>query len=313
MRGRLAALSAAVAVVSAAPAWADDSSQGVMLPGWRAGPPGPVAVAAAAVLLKGDQATVALTVAGRRPGPTRLTLTTPRFGWLGEGEPYPDRQFPELAVTLDGRPLQMKDSFKAFAGPADVTALLYADRLDPFAVALTPPYLEPRDPPEQALAELEQAGAVRRTDGKVLAAWSVERTVAVTVPAGSEAVLATAWRARPAFDYLPAVGARPRPGLSLYCLDAPGLARALGRPVTPGALVAREYAFAVGIDGRAPPTASLDVTGKAQDEGARLLVAACDPDGRPVIGKDGLTDVRVRPGADGSVHVLAVGDASAHD
>ncbi len=170
----------------------------------------------------------------------RLSLTTPRFGWLGEGEPYPDRQFPELTVRLDGKPVAPAAGFRAFAGAREITELLSADHLDPFAITLTPPYLEPLDPSAPALDALAAAGAVSRRDGKTLAAWTVERTLTVSVPGGPAVVLATSWQARPAYDYLPADRTQAGPRLAPYCLNATSLAEALGQPNDPGALVGRE-------------------------------------------------------------------------
>ena len=102
MRPFAVACPLSLALGASGPAAADDSSKGVQLPGWQAEPGGSVTVTAAAIVLDGQTATATLTLAGGRPAPVRLSLTTPRFGWLGEGEPYPDRQFPELAVRLDG-------------------------------------------------------------------------------------------------------------------------------------------------------------------------------------------------------------------
>jgi hypothetical protein len=307
-----AAASLTLAVGFARVAVADDSSFGVMLPGWQSNPPGAVQVQAAFISLNGVEARVSLEL-GPSGMPARLKLNGPRFGWLGEGEPYPDRQFPELAVSLGGSPLKLESGFRAYADGRDVTTLLSQARLDPFAVALSPPYLEPGDPPTATLDVLGRAGAVRKGDTGYLASWTTERTVAVTLPAGPGGTLATTYRARPAFGYLPT---RDNPAplrLGSYCLDARGLAVALGQPTNPGALVAREYAISAAVDGRAPVSVTLAVGATAAGEGSRLLVAACGTDGKVVLGKATFARASVRASSDGIVHVLTVEQASPAD
>ena len=307
-----AATSLTLAVGFASVAVADDSSPGVMLPGWQSDHPGAVQVQAAFISLDAGQAKVSLELDQSR-APIRLALNAPRFGWLGEGEPYPDRQFPELAVSLGGSPLKLDTGFRAYANGRDVTTLLSQARLDPFAVVLSPPYLEPSDPPAGLLDALSRAGAVRKSNTGYLASWTTERTVAVTLPAGPGRTLATTYRARPAFGYLPTRD-NPIPlRLQSYCLDARGLAVALGEPTNPGALVARDYAISAAVDGRAPASVALAVGATAAGEGSRLLVAACGTDGEVVLGKATLARASVRASPDGIVHVLTVDQASPAD
>src|ERR1035437_140738 len=102
-------------------AYADDTSKGGMLPGLGSEPAGSVTVSPASLVLRSGQVEVTLTVSVPRGLGGSVSIQMPRFGWLGDGETYPDRQFPELQIVAGGVPATMESSFAAFVGSADVS------------------------------------------------------------------------------------------------------------------------------------------------------------------------------------------------
>ena len=113
MSARIVALACA-AGLAAVPVWANDESAGVAPGTLRAAPASNVAVSAVRVTLADDQIEVTTDLAVRNVQ-ALLRFDLPRFGWLGEAEPYPDRNFPELLVTIDGRPTPLPLRFSAWS------------------------------------------------------------------------------------------------------------------------------------------------------------------------------------------------------
>jgi hypothetical protein len=100
---------------------------------------------------------------------------------MGESEPYPDRQFPELQILLDGTQAPMENAVAAFVGSADVREAIHEAPVDPFIVSDTPPVVSLA--PGAALERLERLGAVKKLGGDYLANWTAQRSVRVLVPA----------------------------------------------------------------------------------------------------------------------------------
>ena len=287
---------AAALLLLAAPASADDTSAGVPAGVFRAEPAGGVALGAVAVTLDGEQVRVALSVSARGRAAVRLDL--PRFAWLGEGELYPDRHFPELTVEVDGRAAAPADSFVATVGTkdvrSDVTGAVRAAGVDPFAIAETPPFVQPAPGRQAAFDALVAAGAVRQAPEGMLATWSAARTVRVTPGAGAH-VVAFRYKARPAFA-LQQAGA-PDVRWADYCTTAGAAARVLARAGLRGGFVAKQYVVPVALYGARPRAVTLRVS---SDAGGAAIV--CGSGGRALVDPAGV--VPVRAGADGTIRVL---------
>lgn len=281
----------------AAPAAADDRGDGVAPGAFRAAPAGAVTAMGAAVTLDGERVGVTLRVVARPVprGQASVRLDLPRFGWLGEGESYPDRQFPELAVSVDGRVVAPVEDFTASARGRDVTAAVRAAGLDPFAIAETPPFVEAAPGRRAAFDALVAGGAVRQAPEGHLAAWSAARMVRVPLRAGAHAV-AFRYTARPAFALTPLPAADVR--WADYCTTRAAVARVLVRTVGRGPVVVRRYAIPVAVDGRRP-RATLRVRGADA-----ALTVVCGANGAALADPAGF--VAVRPGVDGVVRVLRV-------
>ena len=92
------ALATLVVACAASAAHADDTSPGVPLPPLHTNPAGALRTAQAALQIAGRHVRLALALVPRGPGAAvTLSWQSEHIGWMGYGETYPDRQFPELA------------------------------------------------------------------------------------------------------------------------------------------------------------------------------------------------------------------------
>jgi hypothetical protein len=278
-------------------AWADDSSSGVMLPGLRAEPSGAVRVTKAAVALSNDHIVATLTL--RRIGATGASLVIfgPLFRWLGEAEPYPDRQFPELKATLDGIDVAPEKGFAAFVDQSDITSLVRAAGLDPFTIADTPPFVDP--PSGSGLAAFDRLlalHAVQKSDNQFLARWTARQTFRFAIGEKAGPVLSLSYLARPGFRLLKFrdLGEMLRPGS--YCVSPMGLADRLGPGAQAGDVVAKTYDIAVGVDGKSPDQVSLTVSSER--------AVFCATDGTAAFSRPGEPSRPARVGRDSILHVL---------
>jgi hypothetical protein len=280
------------------PARADDVSAGVAPGPITAAPAGRTHVTAIRVALAGRQIEVATALSVERL-PVTLHLDLPRFGWLGEAEIYPDRHFPELKISVDGKPATVPSSFSAWKGGRDVSALVRAAGVDAFAVAETPPIVAPVRGRQPAFAALLAAGAVTRAPEGMLAGWDVQRHIAVPLGSGLHNVIIR-YKARQALT----LAQLPTPGDAAmwadFCLT-PARAAALLNNHRNGRTVAMDrYRIPIGVNGQTPPRISLRMN--APPAGAMTVV--CGADGRPAINATGSR--LVRAGRDNALHILYV-------
>lgn len=270
-------------------ALADDTSKGVLLGGLSSSPTTSLKATAAQLRLEGDAVVLRLSLR-RRTANATLSLQGPRFGWLGAGEPYPDRHFPELRARLDGVELTLQPDFAAFAGRRDITASLKALAFDPFVIATTPPLVDaPSDSDRTAFKRLIDTGAVASADGQYLARWQARRHVKLDIGDTTTPVVTLSFNARPAFELVGLDSAASRLRLRAYCITPTALRKRLAEAGHRGAaVVARSYSVAVGVDSRPPP--SLAVSADAPN------AVFCGADGQPVFGGTGEVPARVGPG-----------------
>ncbi len=268
---------------------AADGSAGVPLPGLVSEPKGSVRATSADLDLAGDSVVLRLKLRASGPG-SGLSLRGPLFTWLGEAETYPDRHFPELQAQLKGEALPPSRAFTAMAGPHDVTADVTALDLDPFVIATTPPLLDPApaadSPPFKRLLAHR---AVQVTEGQPWARWQARRLWHFKLQPSRDGDLLDfqlSFTARPGLALVPANALARALPLGHYCVSAAQVRdrlAALGQATE--SLVARSYAIAVGVDGRAPES----VTAKISDP--RTIF--CGADGQPAFGGPAPTVVRV--------------------
>jgi hypothetical protein len=282
---------------------AEVPSPGAPLPGLESDPPGSVTPRSAAVTLRDSHVTLDLAVSVT-PEATGLLLNGPHFGWLGAAERYPARHFPELEIRLNGAVVAPQDRFEAMVGRTNITNLIKAADMDPWAVARNPPVTtaHPRNP--QILNALRNSGAIADTDapagadGAYTAKWVVRRMVVVPLSAAADVPLQLDYDARPGVALSTDALATSSLG-GRYCLAGNALRRLQSRPgKNPAALT--EYDIATGIDGKAPSTVTFSMRGSSR------MAFWCGPAGRSMARRGTADRERASADAAGVLHVLTI-------
>lgn len=259
-------------------------------------------VVKADVLMEGDDVGVSLTprLRGKAPINSELLISSPRFGWLGDAEPYPDRHFPELRVYSGGRSAKMTDSFQAFVGTKEVSEMLRAAGIDPWAIAQTPPFVSVDGVPSDVVRRLSLAGVLKADGSEYLAQWNAQRTVSVTLQ--DEQALDMRYRMRPGFVQMslrnladPFVKAR-------YCLGGAQLRWLSRMHAGVSSFIARKYAVTVGLDQLPPASVSLSVIPSP----GVVLTAVCRRHEASSHHGATLNDVNVVPDRRGVLHILTL-------
>lgn len=283
------------------PAQAVDASDGVIAPELRIEPSRDFVMPSAVIHL--SDKSVDITWTGRVQRGVRAYFVGQRFRWRGESDPYPDRQFPELQLLVDGVAANTESSASAWAGSMDVSGLIRAAGLDPFVISQSPPLVAPHDVNSASFRALEQSGAVVSDAAGYLARWSAQRTVAVQIPGGHERSITVRYTARPAFarSSLPEIAERF--DLTHYCVSVSRLARLVGSRTEP--VVINEYSIPTGVDGVPPPGLRAEI-GNLRDNGRPMTLAVlCAADGNVAVVRSHLT-LRPRTDGEGVLHVLAI-------
>lgn len=284
----------AALLLLAMPARADDGSAGAVPGRFRAEPARRAMLTSTRIKLDGEQVRVALGVAVRANTAIRLDL--PRFAWLGEAESYPDRQFPELKVDVDGRPVSTAEDFVATVKGRDITSALRAAGVDPFAIAATPPFIEATPGKQTAFDALVASGAVTKAPEGFLAGWGASRIVRVAPGAGAH-VLTYRYTARPALGLDTLASANVR--WADYGMSPGTATRVAARHGLRGSVVVKRYTVPAVLDGIPPRAVTLRVS---REVGAMTIV--CGAGGTALIDPAG--EVAVKAGSDGAVHVLRI-------
>jgi hypothetical protein len=291
---------AAAASVSGA-VMANDSSTGVASPIFATQSAHHDFVRNASVRIDGSAVTVALDVDIRPGEPGRASVTMPKFSWRGAADPYPDRQYPELKIDVDGKPAVLDDGFEAFVGSLDVSKQVRDAKLDPFAITDSPPIVEPARDKGPEFKALEDIGAITQNDDLHLAHWSARRIVQLQLPNGSSRVTLR-YNSRPAYHLtsLSELGARDT--LSSYCLTPTSLRRGLAGQKRDSMWVAEEHSISVNGVG----TAHLEVTvGFEVHPNAQAVAFFCSADGKSLSTHKTQTETS-RANADGEFRLMIV-------
>jgi hypothetical protein len=273
-----------------------------MLPGLRAEPAGSVKAASATLALRAGKVEVTLTVNAQAAG-NALTIQMPRFGWLGESEMYPDRQFPELEILVNGAPAKMESSFAAFVGTEDVTNAVRKAGVDPFAIADTPPFVTATGG-AQAMDALLRVGAVEKSGSDYIAKWTAQRKVRVTLAAGRSTVTLI-YKARPAIALRRFEQTTRASSLAPVCLTAADLSAALGHPAAAITFVVTEYAIPLSV-GDVAPAEDVTISADVSEAGTRPLVAFCGAGGKTVTGKNASAKTPALVDAKGIARIFVV-------
>jgi hypothetical protein len=280
---------------------ADDSSRGVALPAFTVQPPGSFVPSSSSISLQGD--TVEVRVAGRVPSGSQagLTLALPGFEWLGAGQPYPDRHFPELTFKLENANAPVTETVKVEYRGADITETVRAADLDPFAIADTPPFVAPSAAKQPAAQELMRLGALATDGDNFLARWTAARTLRLDVPSGDKHTLILAYRVRPAFALFQRSALSTGRQLSAYCVTASQLADA--EIWANGQTILFEYVIPAGVSDSQPVPIKMRDLGA--DGRSMAMVAFCTANGAAFVGSARQSDSVVLTDPAGTAHILA--------
>jgi hypothetical protein len=285
---------------------AEETASSLALPPLVSDPPGSVVLRACAVSILADQVTVDLAVNARSPRPA-LLLSGPLFGWSGPSDPYPEKQFPELAIELDGAPVELEDRFEAFAGAMNVSNLLKSAGMDPWAITRTPPMTVPQTLHAPLLKALQNIHAIEKSGDGYLAKWTARRIVRIPLRESAEQRVALTYMARPAASVMSAAqlatGARARS----YCISPKDM-KSWSRAESTRFGV-REYSISTSIDGQPPTAVTLTVRSAPGTARAPDRWYFCGPRGQPVARSKGVNAAVAEVDDAGVLHVLRLADA----
>jgi hypothetical protein len=301
---RLAAL-----CVLAAPIQAEVLGPGVPLPGLESDPPDTVVPEACSVSLVADKVTVNWSVRTDTEMPA-LLLTGYLFGWTGETDPYPDRHFPELEIRVDDAPATPNDRFEVFAGKNNVTNLIRAAQMDPWAITRTPPYTQAHPSNPQVLNILRNAGAIEMVDDNYLAKWKARRVLRVPLKAVPNQRVEFRYAARPTRSSLTVEQVVTPARENEYCLSSKQLRGLLHAGSAARMLSVTEYTIPTHIDENSPSNVTLTMS--AGDAAApRTLIFLCGPH-RKSVAKTDLTRQPALVDEHGILRVLTVVESRAN-
>jgi hypothetical protein len=282
---------------------ADDVSRGVAPPAPVAIPAGAVKVKSSSLNIKSKKITIQMSVEVGDSQGAILKLTLPRFGWMGEAEPYPDRDFPDLTFLIDGKIVAVRDQFRAFVGNQEITHILEQDKLDPFVIAATPPFLAWKDKDSHSVEGLKSAGAIEAEGSQYVAKWDAQRIITLKVPSGAHELSLT-YKARPAYRLLAIKNLKHSEDLAGACITENDLTNALHER-TP-TITVREYTIPASIAGEKPELVEAHVDFSDAQQGRPDLVAFCGTSVKAVITTNGQVSGPAQPDSDGKIHVLAI-------
>ncbi len=272
-----AAGSAALCATFALAAVARDSSDGFALPGLTSDPPGSVTPKDTAVRVAGAKITVDVAVSTGTDIPGLVVQGAP-FGPAAATEPYPERHFPELEVSIDGGPVQVEEFTAAFVGNKNIMLFVREAHLDPWAITRSPPWSAAEGANPRALKALAGLGAIEKSGDGYLARWAGRRGVRIPLYKGRDQQVELRYTARPAFAPATVLSVVTPARERDYCLSEAALRRfAHSLPATQP-LTVHEYSIAAGIDDSAPASVTLEMS--AADGGriaSRAWIFACGP------------------------------------
>lgn len=287
---------------------AEDSADSVVLSGLHAIPAHSAKVAAAAITLSHGTADVSISTQAE-DAEAMIEVAGPEFRWIGEQDSYPDRQFPELQITVDHHSAILQDHSAASLGGTDITAQLKEAGIDLFSISQSPPVLFSTPENHAEFNRLLAMGAITQLAGQDVAAWSARRDVSFDLSEGAH-LITLKYNARPAITLLPPEQLRRVLPLGAYCLSDAILSRAAARAAKSGYVLAVQYAIPAGIDGQAGAAVAIDLNNPGGKNLPANTAFFCAPDGKPVAAKNALVHAQAKPDASGVVHILTLGSAA---
>ena len=309
---RSALVAMAVAGISCA-THADDAAPGVPLPPLRMAPTGALRTARATLQIDGRHVRLTLALEPRgQDTAVALSWQSANIAWMGYGETYPDRQFPELAFEIDGAPVSMASRDEVTLGADDISALVATAGIDPFSITETPPFVAPRagangaaDPSvvKAAHAELLRRGAIENAKEGDLAKWTARRHIELALTPGAHR-LGVAYDARPGIEAATRAALRAPSTVRRYCI----LATAVPKSIVAGGWIIERYDIPASLDSAPSGQATIEIAADPKVESARWF--ACGAGGRGIVVGGALAQIPVQADAQGIVHLMRLSPAS---
>jgi hypothetical protein len=279
----------------------DDTSAGVMLPALHSASAGSINAFRASLQFEARQVSITFDMSVPAGPGASLTIRMPRFGWLGEAEPYPARHFPELQILINGSPAKMESTFGAFMGTVDITAAIRRAEVDPFAISDTPPFVTAPEGRAADFQSLMRLGAVEKSDDYYLAKWTAQRVVKVALASGPTS-LTLMYEPRPSYALISRQRVTSRAYLARYCLSTRDVMNTLGPAARAPMFAVSEASIPVSIDGKPPAEVTVDVRTDPKQAGS--LIAFCGAAGKAVVGQ--VANATARVDRNGVVRIVSL-------
>ncbi len=289
--------------------YADDLTGAVALPGLESDPPNTASPGDCGVSVVAGRVSIdlSLTVAGE----SALLLQTPLFGHRGPPDPYPERQFPELTIGINGQSRALNDRFEAFVGTRDVTMLVQTAGMDPWTITHTPPLTTSAGAGEPILKFLIRVGAIEPSGGDYLAKWQARRVIRVPLESAQVQHVQLDYALRPANTVIPVEQLDTTTREKAYCLSPSSLRRITHKGSDHPRLGISEFSIATGIDGKPPGSVTISMSpATGIDSKHHSYLFLCGPHGKPIATERALTRERAEVDDLGNLHVLAVIEAA---
>lgn len=296
--------------LTAMPLYAEQPYPAVPLPGLESDPPGTVIPQSCELSVAGDKVSMDLTVKAGTDTPA-LLINGPLLGWRGPAEPYPDRQFPELEIRIDGDLVAPADRFEAMMGETNITNLLRAAQMDPWAITRSPPVTSAHPKNAQVLTMLRNVGAIVNAGDDYTAKWTARRVLRIALKAAPTQGVGLSYKVRPGHAWLTSEQLITTSREKTYCVSSKQLRHSLHTGSDSTLLSVEEYVLPTGIDGKAPT--SVTFTLSPSSSGSASLPAAlfmCGSHGKPIAKEISVTRERMEVDDQGMVHVLSVAVAA---
>lgn len=292
--------------ILAAPGQAQDLKTAVPLPALESDPVGTVVPLSCAVVMTGNTVAVNLSVKTHEPAPA-LLINGLRFGWTASPATYPDRQFPELEVRIDGTVETPQDRAETFAGSRNITLLLRLAEMDPWAITRTPPVSAAHPQSPQVMNLLKNTGAIKASGDGYTAQWEARRILRIALKPVLQQRVQLRYEGRPGVARLTAGQLVTASRERSYCLSSRQLRRFLPEARDSSPLRVAEYTISTGIDGQ-PPSSVTFATQSAAVEAVRekSVTFFCGPHGKAMANSGSVTQESVEVDGQGAMHVLRV-------
>lgn len=268
-------------LASAAALAAGEFRVGLPLPPWESDPSGTIIPHSAVVSLADNHVTVNMGVTTASEEMPALLLTGPSFGW-NSADDYPEKQFPELQIRVDGMPAKLQDRFEAFAGAMNITNMVRMAGLDPWAITHTPPVTGAHTEHPAVLKTLLNLRAIEKSGDDYVAQWTARRIVRVPLPPASEHQVAFEYTARPATAVMTVEELDTTAREKRFCITPKVLKRWSRSGSAAIRLTVTEYELSTAIDGKLPTPVVFSVSPSDAAKPAAGYWFMCGPHGKSV-------------------------------